>query len=177
QTLVFCRTRSPEFSVSLLPRAFVKNHPGSAEPVSEHRKAKGVKGLLHGHEDLPAIGEQGINAFRLFSAVDCEGKIDALHGLETVRRNIGSHKLRLSDPQAGMDNRVSLIGRNFLPVGQLVAGHHHDDFSAEMVFIESERLVAVSAIVEKGVQFHEVAFPFGMCSRWDVKKSDSVLAR
>src|SRR2546430_10207784 len=51
----------------------------------------------HRHEDLTAIGKQGINALRLIYAADGEGKIDATHGLKMLRRNVGSHELRLSD--------------------------------------------------------------------------------
>jgi hypothetical protein len=48
----------------------VEDHPGCAELVSEHCKADGEKGFLHRHEDLTAIGEQGIDAFRLVYALD-----------------------------------------------------------------------------------------------------------
>src|SRR4051794_17758322 len=46
-------------------RACVEDHPGRAEPVSEHPKAEGEKRLLHRHEDFAPLREQGINALRL----------------------------------------------------------------------------------------------------------------
>jgi len=33
-------------------------------------------------------------------------------------------------------------------------GHHHDDFSAEVLFIELEGFFAVTAVVEISMQFH-----------------------
>jgi hypothetical protein len=33
-------------------------------------------------------------------------------------------------------------------------GHHHGDFSAEMLFVKTESFRAIAAVVKVGVQFH-----------------------
>ena len=44
----------------------------------EHAEAEGKKSLLHGHEDLAAIRQQGMSPLRLGGAVDGIGKVAAL---------------------------------------------------------------------------------------------------
>src|SRR2546430_4437650 len=86
----------------------------------------------HRHEDLTAIGKQGMNALRLIYAADGEGKIDAAHGLKMLRRNVASHELRLSDVYAGMEDGIFPIGWNVIGIRLLAVGHHHRDFSPKM---------------------------------------------
>src|SRR5438105_14778489 len=94
------------FLDALRPRTFVENHPGRAELVPEHRKAHSEKGLLHRHEDLTTIGEEGINALRLVCAAEDEGKVDATHGLKTIGRDVGTDELRCSDADTGVKNGI-----------------------------------------------------------------------
>src|SRR2546430_17412908 len=56
---------------------FMQKHPGRTESVPEHRKTRGEKGLLHLHEDLTAVREQGILALRFSGAVEREREISA----------------------------------------------------------------------------------------------------
>ncbi len=61
----------------------MEEHPGCAELVAEHGEAVGEKGLLQGHEDLAASGEQGVGALGFGCAVEEERKVggtDALVG-------------------------------------------------------------------------------------------------
>ena len=63
------------------------------------RKAKKVSCI--GMKIWPTFGEQGVNALRLFCGADAQGKVDATHGLKTIRRNVAPHELRLSDAHLG----------------------------------------------------------------------------
>lgn len=75
-------------SANLWSGTFVEDHPGRAKPVPELGKAEGEESLLHGHEDLAAVGERSVNSLRLVYAADHEGKIGATHGLTT--RDVGA---------------------------------------------------------------------------------------
>src|SRR5207249_9667743 len=66
----------------------LEQHPRRAELVPEHGKARREEGLLHLHEDLTAVGQQGVQELRLLGAIRAERKIGAAHGLEPVRRNV-----------------------------------------------------------------------------------------
>src|SRR6267378_1138591 len=90
-----------EISGGLRHRTFVEDHPGRAELVPEHRKSECEKGFLHRHEDLTAVGENGVNALGLLCAADDEGEVGAAHGLKTVGRDVGTEELRLSDAHTG----------------------------------------------------------------------------
>src|SRR5256886_15203358 len=69
--IVFELPGPPAFPPWRLRRlTFVEQHPGRAELVPEHRKARGEKRLLHLHEDLTAIRKERVEAFRFLSAVD-----------------------------------------------------------------------------------------------------------
>jgi hypothetical protein len=48
------------------------------------------KGFLHGHEDLTASGEEGVDALGLGCAVEEEREVGATDGLETVGRDVGA---------------------------------------------------------------------------------------
>ena len=141
--------------------ALVNDHPGCAELVAEHGEAEGKEGLAHGHEDLAAFLEQGIKALRFFIAVYAKGKIDAAHGLKFVRRAVAGHQERISDDDAGVDDAFLQSRREVFRLGHLVEGLHRDDLSAQMLFVEVERLGAVAAVVEVGGQFHRFDLPFG----------------
>jgi hypothetical protein len=41
-------------------------------------------------------------------------------------------------------------------------GHHGRDLSAQMLFVETESLFAIAAIVQIGIQFHRFDFPFDL---------------
>ena len=125
----------------------MEEHPGGTELVAEHGEAKGEEGVLHGHEDLAAIREQGVDALGFGCAVEEERKIGATDGLETVGRDVGAHELSFSDADTGVEDGVFPIGCDVMGIGLLVVSHHHDDFSAEMLFVEVEGLLAVTAKV------------------------------
>src|ERR1041385_1123059 len=69
--------------------ADVEEHPGSPESVAQHGKPVGEEGLLHLHEDLPALRENAIDALGFLLAVDCERQICAPHRL--TLGNVGAH--------------------------------------------------------------------------------------
>jgi len=52
-------------------------------------------------------------------------------------------------------------GGMFFRLGHIGVGLHRDDLSAQMLFVEVERLGAVAAVVEVGGQFHRFDLPFG----------------
>src|SRR2546428_234845 len=62
-------------------RYLVEQHPGGPESVAQHGKPVGEEGLLHLHEDLPALREKGIDALGFLLAVNCERQICAPHRL------------------------------------------------------------------------------------------------
>src|ERR1041385_8039645 len=70
-------------------RCLVEEHPGSPESVAQHGKPVGEEGLLHLHEDLPALRENAIDALGFLLAVNCERQICAPHRL--TLRNVGAH--------------------------------------------------------------------------------------
>jgi hypothetical protein len=95
----------------------MEDHPGRAEPVSEHRKTEREKRFLHWHENLTASGKQSVNALRLVYAVNSEGKIRAANGLKTIRRNVRSEKFRLSDVDAGVEDGFFQSGETLSAFG------------------------------------------------------------
>jgi len=123
----------------------VEERPGRAELIPELSKAKGEKSLRHGHENLAAVGEHSIDPFRFVCAVNDQGKISAPHGLSAG--DIRSHKFRLSDVYAGMEDGVFPIGWTSIRIRPLAVGHHHGDLSAKMLFVEAECLLAGAGIV------------------------------
>ena len=61
-----CRTSVASYRLRLQG----EDHPGRAELVSEQPKPDREERLLHRHEDLPAVGEQRLDALGLVCAVD-----------------------------------------------------------------------------------------------------------
>ena len=128
----------------------MEEHPGGAELIAEHGEAVGEEGLLHGHEDLAAVGEKGVDALGFDCAVEEERKVGAADGLEAVGRDVGADELGFSEADAGVEDGVFPVGCDVLGIGLLIVGHHHGDLSAEMLFVEVEGLFAVTAKVEIG---------------------------
>lgn len=85
-----------------------------------------------------------------------EGEVDAAHGLELAGRNIAGHDGGFADGHAGVKDGLLPAGSD-VPVGILVVDHH-GDLSAEVLFVEAEGLLAVSAVVEIGNEFHRSRF-------------------
>src|SRR5438477_2851797 len=135
-------------------RTFVEQHPRRAELVPEHGKARREEGLLHLHEDLTAVRQQGVQELRLLGAIRGERKIGTAHGLEPVRRNVRSHEHRLAELDAGVKHGVPPIGRDVPRVWLFAMPHHHRDLAAEVLLVEAERLLAVPTVVEIDVEFH-----------------------
>src|SRR5439155_21615965 len=73
----------------------VEQHPGCPESVAQHGKPVGEEGLLHLHEDLPALREKGIDALGFLLVVNCERQIWAPHRL--TPRNAGAHHIRFPE--------------------------------------------------------------------------------
>src|SRR5436305_1774889 len=131
-----------------LPRTIVEDHPGRAEPVPEHGESECEKGLLHRHEDLAAIGEQGEETLRLFDAVNAQRQVDAAHGLKAVRWYVVPHELRLSDVHASVEDCLLPVRWNVARVRLLAVSHHRCDLSAQMLLVKTERLLAVAAVID-----------------------------
>lgn len=92
-----------------------------------------------------------MNPLCLIRAVDRERKIRAPHRLKPFRRNVAPHKLRLSDSHTSIKDGFLPVGRNIVGNRLVAMGHHHRDLSAEMSFVEAERLFAVAAKVKMGL--------------------------
>src|SRR6266516_1133989 len=100
-------TAFPPWRLRRLP--FVEQHPGRAELVPEHGKARREKGLLHLHKDLTAVRKERVETFRFLGAVDSEGQIGAPH--ELGPGNVGSHEHRLANRDTSVEDGLLPIGR------------------------------------------------------------------
>jgi hypothetical protein len=60
-------------------------------------------------------------------------------------------ELCLPDGDAGVKDRSLPIGRDAGGARLFAVGHHHRDFPAKVLFVETKSLLAVTAIVETGV--------------------------
>src|SRR2546428_8157387 len=128
-------------------RYLVEQHPGGPESVAQHGKPVGEEGLLHLHEDLPALREKGIDALGFLLAVNCERQICAPHRL--TLRNVGAHHHGVPELQAGMQDGVLLLSWHFAGVGALAVCHHQRDLPAEIRPEEREGLLPLPAEVEE----------------------------
>ena len=126
----------------------MEEHPGCAEFIPEHGKAVSKKRLLYRHEDLTAIGKKGVNAISFFRAVEQERKVRAAHRLKTLGGNVGGHEDGLADLDSGVKNGILPIRRDIGGIRTLAVGDLYEDLSSEVLFIETECLLAVSAVVE-----------------------------
>ena len=107
--------------------------------------------LLHRHEDLAAIGKESKDTLGLAGGVHREGEINAAHWLKTLRGHITRHQVGLTDAHPGIQDGVFLIGRYVFRIRLLAMGHYHGNLSAQMLFIETESLRAIAAVIEVGV--------------------------
>jgi hypothetical protein len=137
--------------LALLRCPFVNDHPRCPKLIAQHGKPVSEERLLHRHKDLAAIGKESKNTLSFAGGVDREGEINAAHWLKTFRGHITSHQVGLTDALPGIQDGVFLIGRYILRIRLLAMGHHHGDLSAEMLFIETESLRAIAAVIEVGV--------------------------
>jgi hypothetical protein len=55
-----------------------------------------------------------------------------------------------------VENGLFQFQRNLTGIRVLTMPHHHRDFSAEMLFVKAERLLAFTGVVQIDVQFHSV---------------------
>lgn len=76
---------------------------------------------------------------------------EAAHWLKAFRGQVTSHQVGLADAHPGVQDSVFLIGRYILRIPLCAAGHHHGDLSPEMLFIETESLRAIAAVLEVAV--------------------------
>jgi hypothetical protein len=97
----------------VLRRAFVKDHPGSAKFVAKHAKTESEKCLLDRDKERIVrrreVEHESVRPPRYWSP---QGKIGAAHRLEPLRRNVGTHKLRISNHNAGMKDSLPPIRRH-----------------------------------------------------------------
>jgi hypothetical protein len=133
--------------------ALVDDHPGCAELVAEHAEAVGEEGLCHGHEDGAAVGEQGVEPLGLVVTVDVEGEIGAAHGFEVRGRDVAGHDFGVADDDAGVEDGIFHFSWS-VGLGRFAVCEHGCDLSAEMLFVKTEGLGAVAAIVEVGAKLH-----------------------
>src|ERR1700722_436233 len=72
--------------------------------------------------------------------------------------NVSSHEHRVSDIDPGMEDGIFPFRRDSIRFGLLAVVHHHDNFPAQMLFVKSERLRAITTKVEIRMEFHGLTF-------------------
>src|SRR5262245_58931962 len=81
-------------------------------------------------------------------------QIRAAHGLKTIRRHVGRRDLGATDGYPRVQHGVLPFRADLALIRCLAVLHHHRDRSAEMTLVEPERVRAVAAVVQVGVQSH-----------------------
>src|ERR1700683_845344 len=132
-------------------RPFINDHPRRPKFIAEHCEPVSEECFLHRHEDLTSIEKQSKNTLGVAAGVHGEGEINAAHRLKTFRTNVTSHQFGFANAHAGIQDGVFLVGRYVLCIGLFALGHHHGDLAAQMFLIETERLRAISTVVEIGM--------------------------
>ena len=133
-------------SGSLRPR--MQNHPRRAEPVAQHREPRSKERLRHGHEDLAAVGQQAMNALGLLGAAQREREVGAANRLKAIGRDVGAQQFRPPKRHAGVEHGLAPFASARRPRSVVAMPHHHRDLAAQVLFVETECLFAVPAVVE-----------------------------
>src|SRR5690349_3431567 len=168
--LFVAKPMAATISCALLHWTRVDDHPQRAELIAQHAEAECEKRLFHRHENLASIGEQFMNPLGFFNAVHRERQIGAAHWLESLRRNIGRHEIRIAKSHLRVKNVVLQFGRNIIRARLLAVGHEHADLSTQVFFVKLKSFPAIAAIVEKRIQLH-TATAFVSYSSWRRTKS------
>jgi thiol-disulfide isomerase/thioredoxin len=139
----------------------MEKHPRRAELVANHREPIGEWHLLHFHEDLAAVREQRVHALGVCFAVECEREIGASHRLGV--RNIGAHQRRAADFDAGVQDLGLPIGRQ-VGIGLVPMPDDAGERAAEVLLVETERLLAGAAVIDVDIESHGRGHSLGATS-------------
>src|SRR5688572_23453457 len=119
----------------LRPGVLVQQHPRCPEPISEHGEATGKEGFFHGHEDLPSVLQQIVEAFCFVAAVHHQREIGAAHGLKAIRWDVRAEKHRLAELHPRMEHGIPPVWRNVCRLRQLTVRRDLCDFPAEVLHV------------------------------------------
>jgi hypothetical protein len=111
------------------------------------REAKKVSCI--GMKSCPPSDQEPVHTLGLVVAADREREIRAAHGL--IPRDISSQKLGAPEVHSDVENLAVPVRRRLRWRRLLAVSHQHRDLSAEMLFVETEGLLAVASVIEIGV--------------------------
>src|SRR4029077_12266537 len=121
---------------------FDQDHPGHAEAIGDHAKARREDGLGETHLQLSAGCKGAKPLLRLSSVCHREGQRNALEIGLALAPPVGGQHSRVADAEARMHDLLLRARRDHAGIWAVLEAHQHFGLSAERLAVEREGLFA-----------------------------------